>query len=114
VTCSTRKAHEDPPKQRKRMKKSKLKSLLNTARKSAEKEINASVTAALKEITGQYGPGSKKLDKRIQKGAKQLSKELSKAIKLDKSLLIQSSDLQEVAKAQPYKSDLSRDNTVSK
>jgi translation initiation factor 2 alpha subunit (eIF-2alpha) len=77
------------------MKKSKLKSLVNTARKSAEKDMKSNIAAALKEIAAQYGEGSKSLEKRIKKGSKQLAKELSKLIKVDKSVLIDSSAQQE-------------------
>lgn len=70
------------------MKKSKLKSLVKTARKTAEKEIHLSLLASVKEIAGKFGEASKKLNKDIEKGSRQLSKKLSKDIKIDKSSFI--------------------------
>lgn len=70
------------------MKKSKLKSLVKTARKTAEKDIHQSLLASLKDIVGKFGEGSKKLNKDVEKGAKQLSKKLAKSIKVDKSAFI--------------------------
>lgn len=69
------------------MKKSKLKSLVKSARKTAKKDIRLSLVAGLKEIAGKYGNGSKKLEKDIKKGSKLLAKVLSKDIKIDKSAL---------------------------
>ena len=69
------------------MKKSKIKSLIKSARKTAEKDIRLSLAAGLKEIAGKYGEGSKKLKKDIKKGSKQLAKVLSNDIKIDKSAL---------------------------
>jgi uncharacterized protein (DUF58 family) len=70
------------------MKKSKLKSLVKTARKTAEKDIHLSLLASLKDIAGKFGENSKKLNKDIEKGARQLSKKLAKDIKINKSIFI--------------------------
>jgi len=71
------------------MKKSKLKSLVKSARKTAKKDIRLSLVAGLKEIASKFGEGSKKLNKDIEKGSKQLAKKLSKDIKIDKSAIIE-------------------------
>jgi len=71
------------------MKKSKLKSLVKAARKTAEKDIHQSLLSTLSEIAGNYGEGAKKLNKDIQKGARRLAKKLSANIKIDKSVFIE-------------------------
>jgi len=70
------------------MKKSKLKSLIKSARKTAKEDIRTSLVIELKEIASKFGTGSKKLHKDIEKGSKQLAKKLAKDIKIDKSTLV--------------------------
>ncbi|MDO7742715.1 MAG: hypothetical protein MUP99_03045 [Pedobacter sp.] len=71
------------------MKKSKLKSLVKAARKTAEKDIHQTLLASLQEIAGNYGEGNKKLNKDIEKGARRLAKKLATDIKIDKSVFIE-------------------------
>ncbi|HEY0177030.1 MAG TPA: hypothetical protein VGC08_11675 [Pedobacter sp.] len=71
------------------MKKSKLRSLVKSARKTAKKDIKLNLISELKEIAGKFGQGSKKLERDIEKGSKQLAKKLSKDIKIDKSAIIE-------------------------
>jgi len=70
------------------MKKKKLKSLVKSARKTAEKDIRADLVKGLNEIAGKFGEGSKKLTKDIEKGARQLAKKLAKDIKIYDSTTI--------------------------
>jgi hypothetical protein len=63
------------------MKKSKLKSLV----KSARKDIKLTLITELKDVAGKLGLDSKKGLKQIEKGSKQLAKKLSKQFKFDKS-----------------------------
>lgn len=74
------------------MKKSKLKSLVKSARKTAEKDIRLSLTSSLKDIAAQFGE-SKKLNRDIAKGSKLLAKKLAKDIKIDKSSFIKTDDV---------------------
>lgn len=74
------------------MKKSKLKSLVKAARKTAEKDIRLSLTSSLKDIAAQFGEGSKKLSKDIEKGSKQLAKKLARDIRIDKASFIKTED----------------------
>ena len=71
------------------MKKSKLKSLVKTARKQAKKDIKSSLITELREIAGRFGQESKKIRKDIEKGSNQLAKKLSKDIKIDKSAILE-------------------------
>ncbi len=73
------------------MKKSKLKSLVKTARKKAKKDIKSSLITELREIAGRFGQDSKKIRKDIEKGSTQLAKKLSKDIKIDKSAILENS-----------------------
>lgn len=75
------------------MKKSKLKSLVKSARKTAEKDIRLSLITGLKEIAGTFGEGSKKINKDIEKSSKQLAKKLSKDIKINKAAIIEANKL---------------------
>lgn len=88
------------------MKKSKLKSLVKTARKKARKDIKSSLITELREIAGRFGQESKKIRKDIEKGSGQLAKKLSKDIKIDKSTIFEANkentiqqivDIQEVS-----------------
>lgn len=80
------------------MKKSKLKSLVKSARKTAEKDIRLSLITGLKEIAGVFGEGSKKINKDIEKSAKQLAKKLSKDIKINKTAIIEANKLPKAPK----------------
>jgi|GEM_PF-4769063 len=70
------------------MKKSKLRPLKRSARKTAHEAIKLSLITALKEVTGILGASSKKLEKEMEKGSKQLAKKLSKKIKIDTSAVL--------------------------
>ncbi|WP_158797697.1 hypothetical protein [Pedobacter sp. L105] len=72
------------------MKKKQLKSLVKSARKTAEKDIRADLVKGLNEIASKFGEGSKKLTKDIEKGARLLAKKLAKDIKIYNSTTVES------------------------
>jgi predicted RNA-binding protein with PIN domain len=74
------------------MKKSKLKSLVKTARKNAQKEFQVAIVAELKVAAGKLGQDIEKLNKNIEKEAKKASKRIAQKIKIDKNALVQSND----------------------
>jgi len=74
------------------MKKSKLKSLVKTARKNAQKEFQVAIVAELKVAAGKLGQDIEKLNKDIEKEAKKASKRIAQKIKIDKNALVQSND----------------------
>lgn len=69
------------------MNKSKLKSLVKSAKKVLKADIKLGLIKELKQITGKLGQESKKLSKEIEKGAEKLAKKISSEIKIDKSAL---------------------------
>lgn len=87
------------------MKKSKLKSLVKSARKTAKKDIRLSLITELKEIAGKFGPNSKKINKEIQKSSKELAKKLSKDIKIDKLSIVEAVKDAKAAKKQTTEID---------
>jgi hypothetical protein len=80
------------------MKKSKLKSLVKSAKKAAKSDIEVSFILKLTEVTDQLGKPSKKLKKTIAKGAKQLAKKIAKELPIDKDAVIASFKETEAAK----------------
>ncbi len=81
------------------MKKSKLKSLVKTARKNAQKDIQIVVAAELKVAAGKLGQDIEKLNKDIVKEAKKVAKRISQKIKIDKTALVQANDTAKAAAA---------------
>ncbi|MEJ7780328.1 MAG: hypothetical protein WKF68_12145 [Daejeonella sp.] len=69
------------------MKKNKLKTLVKSARKTALKDIKASLITQLSEISARLGQDPEKLSKTIGKGSKKLAKKLIKEFKIKKGVL---------------------------
>ncbi|NCD69722.1 hypothetical protein [Mucilaginibacter agri] len=74
------------------MKKTKLKSLVKTARKNAAKDIQVSIATELKAAAGKLGQDVEKLSKTIEKEAKKVAKRLADKIKIDKTALVLAND----------------------
>ncbi|SFS40007.1 hypothetical protein SAMN04487890_101280 [Mucilaginibacter polytrichastri] len=74
------------------MKKSKLKSLVKTARKNAQKDFQIAIAAELKVAAGKLGQDIEKLNKDIEKEAKKAAKRIAEKIKIDKTALVQAND----------------------
>jgi len=81
------------------MKKSKLKSLVKTARKNAQKDIQIVVAAELKVAAGKLGQDIEKLNKSIEKESKKVAKRIAEKIKIDKTALVQANDTAKAAAA---------------
>ena len=75
------------------MKKKKLKSLVESARKTVRNDIKRSLITELTSIAVKLGQDSKKLNKEIEKGSKELAKKLSKDIRIDKAAIIEVTEL---------------------
>lgn len=75
------------------MKNSKLKTLVKSARKNAEKEIKSNLIAGINDIVSQHGELSKRNIKDIRKGAKTLSRKIARSMKIDKTAIQQSETL---------------------
>jgi hypothetical protein len=86
------------------MKKSKLKSLVKLAKKTAQADIQTTLTTQIKAATTSLGEPSKKLDKQIAKSAKQLAKILVKEVKIDKDALQTNNDSKPVKEPKGDKS----------
>ncbi len=81
------------------MKKSKLKSLVKTARKNAQKDIQIVVAAELKVAAGKLGQDVESLNKAIAKESKKVAKRIAQKIKIDKTALVQANDTAKAAAA---------------
>lgn len=69
------------------MKKKKLKSLVKSVRKAAEKDIRLTLITALTDIASTYGESTRKLKKDIKKSSVKVAKKLAKELNIDQTAL---------------------------